>query len=192
MFSRASIDKSYSFGKWHVLGAYGLVFSLEAFCQNLEVSQPVQHAYSFANPPREEQTHLCLCVYVCVYVGVCLCQCPSVFFLNLQIKFIPYRFFFLSMQSDNKHATTQHTAKPRVTRLSALSAEGVDHKFRNAPKDKTLSSKIPFNKSLQDMDGYLHIFLQFFIHTPTVHTPWQNRDVNIISPFLSVSFSRSC
>lgn len=39
------------------------------------------------------------------------------------------------------------------------------------------------------------IFSYSFTHTHAhthVHTPQQNRDVNIISPFLSLSFSRSC
>lgn len=79
-------------------------------------SQPVQHAYSVANHPHGEQTHLCLCVYV----GVCVFANVRVCFFHLQIKCVPHSvvffFFFLtascraSVQSDNKHATSLHTA----------------------------------------------------------------------------------
>lgn len=134
-------------------------------------SQPVQHAYSVANHPRREQTHLRLCVCVCLCKGA-----GVVFFFICKSNVFPIALFWQLLAGHQHKVTTNtqqlctrqnlmvhthtHTQAHACLACLLLSAEGVNCNFKNAPKDKTWSSRIPFSKSLKDMHGHLHTFLQ--------------------------------
>ena len=144
-------------------------------------SQSVRHAYSVANHPRGEQTHLCLRVYVFAR----LCKCAGGFFICKSNVF-PIAFFRQLLAGRQCGAEWQQTCsesahdKPpgihthkkcrnlcpsSLVSFSLLKVSNVI--FKNAPKEKT-SSKFPLGNP-RNATMAICILHPTVLH---VHTPW--------------------
>lgn len=197
MLSQAAIDKRYT-GKQHVLGVLVLVFPQEEFCPNLEVSHCNMPIQLQIIPMENKHT----CVWVCV--SFCLQMCGCVFFIcksNISPTAV-FRQYLVGRQHRRTINTLSSTHVKTVWNIYTCMQTCVCLAYSHftvlkvstiisvhAAKDKTLSSKISFSKSLKDMHGHLHIFLRYHIHR---HTPWEYRDTSIISLFLPLLLSLAC
>lgn len=155
--------------------------------------------FSCKSSPQRTSTPVSECVYPS------LCKCAGVFFFICKSNISPtavFRQYLVGRRHRRTINTLSSTHVKTVWNIYTCMQTCVCLAYSHftvlkvstiisvhAAKDKTLSSKISFSKSLKDMHGYLHIFLRYHIHR---HTPWEYRDASIISLFLSLLLSLAC